>query len=75
MKAPLIIKSIAYNVGVWLFPGKSGKLASAYAGLVWYTEKMLYSALLLRVDRLLEAARYREFIRGRPPRIEKNKCH
>ena len=29
---------------------------------MWYTWKMLYSVLLLRVDCLLEAARYRLFV-------------
>lgn len=45
------------------------KLVSAYGGLVWYTQTMLYSALLLRVDRLSEAVRYRAFIGGRSPEL------
>jgi hypothetical protein len=34
----------------------------------------LYGVLLLRVERLLEAARYR-YVWGRAPRIEKKRCH
>jgi hypothetical protein len=40
----------------------------------WYTEEVLHGVLLLRVDGLLEAARYRELL-GADPRIEKNRCH
>jgi CxxC-x17-CxxC domain-containing protein len=32
---------------------------------MWYTKNVLYSVLLLRVDCLLEAARYGEFLRDR----------
>jgi hypothetical protein len=49
----------------------SQKMAGVYVGLRWYTERMLYSALLLRVDRLLEAARYTVFIGGRPPELRR----
>src|SRR5260221_12257728 len=45
------------------------KLVSGYGGLMWYTQTMLYSALLLRVDRLSEAARYRAIIGGRSPEL------
>ncbi len=54
-------------------PDFVSKMASGYGGLVWYTQTMLYSALLLRVDRLSEAAQYRDraFIGGRSPELRR----
>ncbi len=37
----------------------NGILSQQFSGAMWYTWKMLYSVLLLRVDCLLEAAQYR----------------
>jgi hypothetical protein len=42
----------------------NGILSQQFSGAMWYTWKMLYSVLLLRVDCLLEAAQYRDVYRN-----------
>ena len=48
---------------------------SAFFLIMCYTEVTLYSALMLSVDGLLQAAQYTETMLGRNPGIEKETCH